>query len=369
MNTTDLPAMIRECVDGETQPISLSEIKARAALTERGARPVPVRRVTRPGLAAVGLAAAGIAGALVASQVGGGTAAGTRAVLTAAMLKQVANASQAAMTSGRAGIVTATGGSTLVQQVSFDGADYSDVMNPGMSLKIHRGPHSISWTGESITKVVDGQFYHYPAVSFKPTPHPIPEWMRIIAPGAAQPYNIPDPRTLLSVLSPSAGFAIDGYATVNGVRAEHLRATTPGAVPLQPLNPLIGTEPDNPRVSALDLWVGPSDVVLKAQFTITGAGPVSMLTAAGVQTLHQYAKEHGITIPDVLQNRGALTAWASAQAAAGNAGLAGLLRQPGMVTTEHVTDPGVTVTVTFSQIGQPQDITAPAHYITLGGKG
>lgn len=354
MNTTDLPAMIRQCVDGGTQPISLGEIKARATLTERRERPVPVRRATRLGLAAVGLAAAGVAGVLVASQVGGGTAAGPRVVLTATMLKQVADASQAAMTSGRADIVTATGGSTLVQQVSFDGANYSDVINPG----------------ESITKVVSGHFYHYPAVSFTPAPHPVPEWMRIIASGAVQSYSIPDPRTLLSVLSPSAGFAADGHATVNGVRAEHLRATTPGAVPLQPLNPLIGTEPDTPRVSALDLWVGPSDVVLKAQFTITGSGTVSVLTAAGTRALHQYANQHGMTISaGVLQNRGALTAWASAQAAAGNAGVAGLLRQPGMVTTQHITDRDVTVTVTFSQIGQPQDITPPAHYITLGGKG
>jgi hypothetical protein len=370
MSTTKLAAMIRECVDGGTQPISLGEVRARAAVTERRVRPVPVRRGTRLAVAATGVAAAGIAGALVASQVGGGTTAGTRTVLTAAMLKQVAAASQAAMTSGRADIVTATGGGTLVQQVTFDGANWNDVINPGRPVRVHRTSHSLSWTGESISRVMDGQAYHYPAFAFKPAPHIVPEWMHITAPGAAASLNIPDPRTLLSALSPSAGFVTDGYTTVDGVRAEHLRATAPAAVPLQPLNPLIGTEPDNPRMSALDLWVDPSDVVLKAQFTVSGPGTVSMLTGAGTQALHRYIKEHGITInANVLQNRGALTAWAHAQAAAGNAGLAGLLRQPGMVTTEHITDPGVTVTVTFSQIGQPQDITAPAHYITAGGKG
>jgi hypothetical protein len=370
MNTTELPEMIRECVDGRTPPISPGEIRARAAMTERRVRPVPARRGGWLGAAATGVAAAGIAGALVASQAGGGTGAGTRTVLTAAMLKQVAAASQAAMTSGRAGIVTATGGSTLDQQVTFDGADWNDVSSPGRPVQVHRSSHSVSWTGERISRVVDGQAYLYPALAFKPAPHIVRQWMHINAPGAGASLNIPDPRTLLSVLSPSAGFVTDGYTTVDGVRAEHLRATAPGSVPLQPLNPLIGTEPDNPRVSALDLWVDPSDVVLKAQFTVSGPGTVPMLTAAGTQALHQYAKEHGITInPDVLQNRGALTAWADAQAAAGNAGLAGLLRQPGMVTTEHVTDPDVTVTVTFSQIGQPEDITAPAHYITAGGKG
>jgi hypothetical protein len=37
-----------------------------------------------------------------------------------------------------------------------------------------------------------------------------------------------------------------------------------------------------------------------------------------------------------------------------------------MVTTRHVTDSGVTVTVTFSHIGQPQDITVPANVIEIG---
>ena len=300
MNTTELPAMIRECVDGGAQPVSLGEVKARAVMTERRVRP------GRLGVAAAGVAAAGIAGALVASQVGG-TAARPPAVLTAAMLKQVAAASQAAMTSGQARIATATGGSTVVQQVTFDGANWNDVLNPGAPVRVHRTAHLFSWTGESIDRVVDGQAYHYPAFAFKPAPHIAAEWMHIIAPGAGASLNIPDPRTLLNVLSPSAGFGTDGYAIVNGVRAEHLRATTPAGVPLRPLNPLIGTEPDHPRVSALDLWVDPSDVVLKARFTVSGP--------------------------------------------------------------EQVRDPGVTVTVTFSQIGQPQDITAPARYVTVGGKG
>ena len=63
MNTTELPAMIRECVDGGAQPVSLGEVKARAVMTERRVRP------GRLGVAAAGVAAAGIAGALVASQV------------------------------------------------------------------------------------------------------------------------------------------------------------------------------------------------------------------------------------------------------------------------------------------------------------
>ena len=143
--------------------------------------------------------------------------AGTRTVLTAATLKRVAEASQAAMTSGRARIVTATRGTRLVQQIKFDGANWNDVLNPGMTIRIHRAPHLFSWTGESIDRGVNGQAYHYPAFAFKPAPHIVGEWMHIVAPGAGAPLTIPDPRTLLGVLSPSAGFVTDGYAIVDGV--------------------------------------------------------------------------------------------------------------------------------------------------------
>jgi hypothetical protein len=43
-------------------------------------------------------------------------------------------------------------------------------------------------------------------------------------------------------------------------------------------------------------------------------------------------------------------------------GLARLVRQPGMVT-EHDTTSSVTVTVTFSEVGQPQAITTPAPVV------
>ena len=64
---------------------------------------------------------------------------------------------------------------------------------------------------------MDGQDYHYPAFAWKPKPHLVAGWMHIIAPGADASLNIPDPRTLLSVLSPSAGFVTDGYTTGNGL--------------------------------------------------------------------------------------------------------------------------------------------------------
>lgn len=286
MNTTDLPPLLRHCVDGNAKPVSFGEIKARAELTGLAERRVPARRRALLRTAGAGLAAAGIAGALVASQ-GGGT---TPIVLTAAMLKQVASASRAAMTSGRADIDwTSSGLRSVHRQITFDGANWNDV------------------AGTSISRVVNGQRFHNPA--FTRTAHGMgikPGWMLVLIPGSRS-LNIPDPRTLLSVLSPAAGFVADGYTTENGVRLEHLRATTPRAVSLAPLNPLIASEPDGAQASALDLWVGPSDVVLRAQLTVSGS--------------RQAARE-----------------------------------------------PSVTVRATFSQVGQPQTITAPARY-TIWGDG
>jgi hypothetical protein len=308
MTTTDLPSLIREYVDGGASPITFGEIETRAAMREPAVRSVPIRHRPRLGIAAIGVVAAGIAGALVASQLGG-TAAGDRAVLTAAVLKQMAGASQAAMTSGRADIDwTGSNGwagssspSVVVQQISFDGGNSNDVMYT-------------SGQEETIERIVDGAAYQYPAFVMKPKPHWAPGWMRASSSGNS--LQIPDPRVLLSVLSPSAGIVRGGYTTVDGVRVQELRATTPGAVPLGPLDQIIDGEPASPVLSALELWVNSSGVVLKAWMVITG------------------------------NDRAA----ASAQAG------------------KHPNTGTVTVTVTFSQIGQPQSITAPAHYTTVGGQ-
>jgi hypothetical protein len=365
MRTTDLPSQIRECVDEGTRPVTPGEIRARAVLTEPKVRPGGHR--TRVAVAATGVAAAGLAAALVASQTGGAAPAGTRTVLTAAVLRHVAGASRAAMTSGRSDIRWTSGGTTVIQHIAFDGANWEDTLPPRgpgqVASSSSPGLHVLTWSGQTIEKVVDGQDYHYPAFAWKPKPHLVARWMRIIAPGAGASLNIPDPRTLLSVLSPPAGFVTDGYATVNGVRVERLRATTPAAVPVAPLDPIIQSEPVDPRFSALVLWIDPSDVVLKAQFTVTGPDTFSKLTPAGTRVVEQYMKAHGIKTYGQLWLQAAYEALVRI-----HPDLARLLRQPGMVVTGHVQDPGVTVAVTFSQIGQPQAITAPASYTTVGGK-
>jgi hypothetical protein len=324
MNNIDLPALIRDCVDGGTRPVTPGEIKSRAALAARtpARRPVmagglavtgPRRALVAGGLAVTGLAAAGAAAGLVISQAGGAAPAATgstRAVLTAAMVRHVASASQAAMTSGVASMDwTSSGLPSVVQQISFNGGNWNDVLNPGQPLHVTHTAQGITQTGESINRVVNGTQYHYPAITMTPKgPEFTRGWMIFGPQGSAPALSIPDPRTLLSVLSPSAGFVTAGTSAVNGVPVTLLRAATPGAVAITPLNDIIQSEPDNARLSAIDLWVDANDVVQKAEVTVSGT--------------------NGKGAPQ-----------------------------------------SATVTVTFSQIGQLEPITPPATYTRLGGKG
>jgi hypothetical protein len=368
MNTTDLPAQIRECVSQGASPITLDEIKAKAAMPDRAVRRAPFPRRGRLALAAAGVAAAGIAGALVASQVGG-TPAATGPVLTTAMLKHLASASQLAMTSGQADIVWAGSGGPVIQDVTFDGANWNDVSNPGQPIRVRHLPGEIEWTGESIERVVDGQDYHYPAIGRGGV---IAAWTHVTGPAsAAGSLDIPDPRSLVSVLSPSAGFAADGSTTVNGVSLQHLRATTPGAVALQPLDDIIQSEPYDAKASALDLWVDSSGVVLKAQITVTGnSGPSTELSQAGIQAVQRYNQEHGTSInPQLVRVELRLMARLGKLSPSWVKPMTALLSQPGMTTTVPSSPQSVTVTVTFSHIGQPQPITVPADIVPTGGTG
>jgi hypothetical protein len=230
-------------------------------------------------------------------------------VLTAAALKHVASASRAAMTSGRADILWTSGPFRTDKYIMFDGANSDEVLTA--SVLPGSAPHGRTlwpvWNGSTIRRLVDGKVYMYPAWVAPPKLHFKPEWARVpFRDVNSRGLEIPDPRSLLGVLSPSAGFVSDGYTTVDGVRLRHLRATKPGAVPLASFGQILVEAPPDPGMSALDLWVDPSDVVVKVKVTVTGA------------------KFDGRP-------------------------------QSG------------TATVTFSQIGQPQDITAPAHYITDPG--
>jgi hypothetical protein len=337
MLSADIPAQIRECVDGGAAPVSVAEITSRATAADRAFSHRPFKRGAWLGLSATGLAAAGIAAGLIVSQVGGGAvntghADVNQATLDAATLNHIASASRSAMaTSGRALVSYQTTGDPSDDQagsedITFDGRNWSNSFTyttQGAS------------TERAINEVVGGQAY-----DFFPIYTPTPQWVHDTGPDAVQSLNLPDPRTLLDVLSPGAGFEADGYTTVGGIRVEHLRATTPGNVSLAMLGQLAQVAQEGSRVAALDLWVDASGVVRQATFTVTGTEKVMTLTWG------QRGKAKFRVIEPASQRA--------------------TTRNPGAVHVHTVT---TVVSVEFRQIGQPQHITTPTSFVTVDGKG
>lgn len=324
MPGADIPAQIRKCVDEGAAPVSLAEITARATAADRRLPHRPVKRRRWLGVSATGLAAAGIAAGLVISQASGApvTTAGSRhadvrhadvkqAVLDAATLKHIASVSQVAMTTGQVLIsYNSTGdpSGSFGQPGSIDQSGTDDFAFDGSSWRDSFYNKQVGYNGSTaINEFVGGQYYY-----FFPIFTPKPQWEHAIGPDAKENINnIPDARTFLGVLSPSAGFAADGFTTVGGIRVEHLRATTPGNVSAAELGQLAQEGWGGTKVAALDLWVDASGVV--RQVTVAVSGPQT-ITAGGVGT-------HTFT----------------------------------MTTVEKVD---------FVQIGQPQHLTPPTHFIT-----
>jgi hypothetical protein len=325
----DISAQIRKCVDGGAAPVSLAEITERATAAGRPLPHRPVKRRSWLGISATGLAAAGIAAGLVVSQIGGApnTTAGPRhadvkqhaevkrAALDAATLKHLASASRSAMsTSGRVLISYNTTGDpsgSFGQPGSINQAGTDDYAFDGSSWRDSSYSKQVGYNGSSaINEFVGGQYY-----GFFPINSPKPQWEHAIGPDAKETINVPDPRTLLGVLSLRARFVGDGYTTVGGIRVEHLRATTPGNVSVAMLGQIALEGGAASRVASLDLWVDASGVVRQATAAVTAP-----------QTITAQNGTHTFT----------------------------------MTTVDKVD---------FVQIGQPQHLTAPTSFITVVPKG
>jgi hypothetical protein len=115
----------------------------------------------------------------------------------------------------------------------------------------------------------------------------------------------PDPRRLLQALQPDADFEAMGSQRISGVQTTHLRATQLRNLPASLMSSLAFVGFMGPeRLAALDVWVDSHDVVRQMQMAFSGRSPQGRLVE--------------------------------------------------------------TQTVRFLDIGKPETITAPAHYVNLG---
>jgi len=334
-----------------------------------GAGPVAAHKARRMPRAAVltatGLtaAAAVLAVTVLAVNAGGtGGAAqgrGTRApvLLTAAMVRQVASASRSALAlSGRATISYRNSQSGVLQvtgtdRITFSGKNWNDALS--QTFPASKGqPASTQF---AINRIVGKQFYLYIAARTRRL-----QWYHDTNPSGHPSFTIPDPRTVFSMLEPSARFEFLGYQVIDGIRLKHLRATNFSH--LHGLSALPDLQPGS-RVTALEVWVDGRSVLHRLSLTAEAVHTVYPIGMYNVRKTR--AGRLIFTVPDK-----ALAAALKTKLKRGPAWQHWVIRiAPPGAGTPHREVQVTALTVAFSGIGQPQHIAAPAHAIAQYGRG
>jgi hypothetical protein len=342
------------------------EVAGRAAAGPVAAR--PARRMPRAAvLTGTGLtvAAAAVAVTVLAVSAGGparpvvAIKGGTHApvLLTAAMVREVASASRSALAlSGRAtisyrntqaGKLQVTG----IDRITFSGKNWNDAFS--QSFPASNGqPASTQF---AINRIVGKQLYLYIAARTRRL-----QWYHDTNPSGHPSFTIPDPRTVFAMLEPSARFEFLGYQVIDGIRLKHLRATNFSH--LRGLSTLPDLQP-GAHVTALAVWVDGHNVVhrlsLSAQTTTT---------VYPIGSYNMRRTRHGRLIITVPNKAIAAKLQAKLKKAPTRQHMTIRIAPPGAGAPRHQVQV-TAVTVTFSGIGQPQHITAPAHAIAQYGRG
>jgi hypothetical protein len=348
-----------------------AEAAARLAESVRPlASPVPVtppdRRMPRAAvLTGTGLtaAAAAVAAAVLAASaggpgtVGGNGRAGAPVLLTAAMVRQVASASRSALAhSGQAtlsyrdtqaGTLQVTG----TDRITYSGKNWNDALSQTFPAPAGRPGH----TQSAIDRIVNGQFYLYVAGRTRRL-----QWYHDTNPSGHPSFNIPDPRTVLALLAPAARFEFVGYQVIDGIRVKHLRATDLRHLPSLGM---LSEYSAGPHVLSLDVWVDARSVVHRLSLTTSA---IHTVYPAGSYNMRR--TRHGRMIVTVPNKAVAASLKAKMKKAPASEHITIRIAPPGAAAPRHEVQV-TALTVTFSGIGQPQRITAPAHAIQQFARG
>jgi hypothetical protein len=210
----------------------------------------------RLSIAAVPAMAAAVAAAVLVTTGGSDQAPTTKsAVLTAAVVHRMANASRLALAhSGRStityrertnGVLQVTGRSVI----TFAGKNWNDITS--QSFPARNGLPASTQT--AINRIVNEQFYLHTQGQDGRL-----EWLHETNPHGHPSITIPDPRILFGVLNPSAKFKVVGHRGSGAQRLTELRATR------APRLPALGWLPGAERgvhVASVTVWVDRHDVV------------------------------------------------------------------------------------------------------------
>ncbi len=337
--TTNLNEQIRALIDTRARPVSSGEITARKHATVARLDPAaarPKRRTRRAAAVAAGIAAAGSAAAIIAALLGGAAGrepsahAGT--VLTAAMVRQVAAASGAAL--ARAGHVRIAYSDISSLDQGSRGAGTDDITFSGKDWN-YASDQTAPPNGRSVNRFVGGRLYYH-GRGFERHPGGPLRWYRETNPRELRhviSVTAPDPRRLLRVLEPAARFVRAGHQVMGGVRVEHLRATRLARLP--GLGALPGDASPIGRVTSLDVWVDDHGVIRRLHLTSQ-----LHVTTSGTRVFYVVRKNGTVKLK-----------------AAGP-----------RVPVRHGVE-RASAWVSFVDVGQSQTITAPAHAIPVYGRG
>jgi hypothetical protein len=250
----------------------------------------------------------------------------------------IARASAGAFaSSGRAAETFDVGPGSITEQrgtsqIAFSGSDLDVMLHfDGVAGRPGFDAHNTT---------VDGRFY------LEDGPPGAKKWYHDInaTPEGSEIFNL-DPRALLSVLRPAAGFVVvDATTAADGV-VRHLRATRLGALPS--LRVSLG-KVDGRDITSLDLWVGADDTVRRLALTVrhTEVPAPAFFVQGGVK--------HVVKPGDKLAKVGDRITIVPGRGSAAPA--------------EPVTTTG-SYTVRFTDIGTRISITAPANATTVQGVG
>jgi hypothetical protein len=330
---------------------------SRAGRAPRAGRPPRARRAV---LAGTGLTVTAGAAAIAVLMATAGIGAPPSGMITAAMVRRVATASRSALAaSGQAVVAYRTTGQGGVLQdsgtdsITFSGKNWNDAF----SQTIPNGTGQPAHTQFAINRIVNGQFYLYIAGRT-----PKLEWYHDTNPTGHPSFTIPDPRTVLRALEPSARFEAAGYQVIGGMRLKELRATDPGHVTG------LGSLPDlgpGGRVTSLAVWVDGHGVVRRMALTSAQTSMVYPLRADNARR-----KANGtmiITVPSKVMAAHLRAKLKKTHSAGGHRFI--IRVAPAGSGAAHREVAVTTLTVSFSHIGQPQRITPPRHAIQQFGRG
>ena len=225
-----------------------------------------------------------------------------------------------------------------------------------------RGTSRVAFSGENLdvvlqfddpngftahNKTVDGQYY---LLDGAPNAK---RWYHDIGatPLGSDLFDL-DPRTLLAVLQPTAGFVDVGTEQTADGTLRHLRATTLGNLPALHLvlGPLNGRD-----ITSLDLWVASDSTVRRLD--LTSSHTETQQPACFVQ-----APPEGSGVKVCLKPGGKLSRTADGKITV----IPGDVPAPKSPVTVTTTS---SYSLRFSDIGAPISITAPADPIQVHGKG